>query len=48
MKGLAEAVDPEKDEALGGDKNSDSGVVTEGDSEQSHPKKASSSGEVIN
>lgn len=46
MKGLSEAVDPEKDEILGGDKNSDSGVVTEGDSEQSHPKKTSSSGEA--
>ncbi|XP_030767759.1 ras association domain-containing protein 10-like [Sitophilus oryzae] len=35
LKGLAEAVDPETDH-IGVDKNSDSGVMTEGDSEQSH------------
>ncbi|XP_066140961.1 ras association domain-containing protein 10-like [Euwallacea fornicatus] len=35
LKGLSEAVTPEID-AIGLDKNSDSGVMTEGDSEQSH------------
>ncbi|KAF7268091.1 hypothetical protein GWI33_018752 [Rhynchophorus ferrugineus] len=35
LKGLSEAVDPETDH-IGLDKNSDSGVMTEGDSEQSH------------
>ncbi|KAJ8947698.1 hypothetical protein NQ318_001537 [Aromia moschata] len=36
LKGLSEAVDPEIDDSLGVDKNSDSGVMTEGDSEQSN------------
>nr|CAH7744245.1 unnamed protein product [Callosobruchus chinensis] len=35
LKGLPEAVDPEADSSLAVDKNSDSGVMTEGDSEQS-------------
>lgn len=44
LKGLSEAVDPENDIDQGlTDKHSDSGVVTEGDSEQSNPKKTSSS-----
>lgn len=46
LKGLSEAVDPNLEESPTGDKNSDSGVVTEGDSEQSNPNKASSSVEV--
>lgn len=41
LKGLSEAVDPEHEENPLADKNSDSGVVTEGDSEQSHSKKNS-------
>lgn len=36
LKGLSEAVYPEQDDSLGVDKNSDSGVMTEGDSEQSN------------
>ncbi|CAH1985762.1 unnamed protein product [Acanthoscelides obtectus] len=36
LKGLSDAVDPEADSSLAVDKNSDSGVMTEGDSEQSH------------
>ncbi|KAJ8971597.1 hypothetical protein NQ314_000622, partial [Rhamnusium bicolor] len=36
LKGLSEAVDPENDDGLVVDKNSDSGVMTEGDSEQSN------------
>lgn len=35
LKGLSEAVNPEMD-VITADKNSDSGVMTEGDSEQSH------------
>lgn len=35
LKGLSEAVNPEMD-VITVDKNSDSGVMTEGDSEQSH------------
>lgn len=35
LKGLSEAVDPEQDTFIA-DKNSDSGVMTEGDSEQSN------------
>nr|CAI5832932.1 unnamed protein product [Callosobruchus analis] len=35
LKGLSEAVDPEADSSVAADKNSDSGVMTEGDSEQS-------------
>ncbi|KYB28160.1 hypothetical protein TcasGA2_TC007083 [Tribolium castaneum] len=38
LKGLSEAVDPENDANLCADKNSDSGVMTEGDSEQSNTK----------
>ncbi|CAH1159431.1 unnamed protein product [Phaedon cochleariae] len=40
LKGLPEALDPGQDDGQTVDKNSDSGVVTEGDSEQSntHPK----------
>lgn len=36
LKGLSEAVYPDQDDNLGVDKNSDSGVMTEGDSEQSN------------
>lgn len=39
-------MDPNLEESPTGDKNSDSGVVTEGDSEQSNPNKPSSSVEV--
>lgn len=39
LKGLPDAVDPTTEENPGVDKNSDSGVVTEGDSEQSNPNK---------
>lgn len=44
LKGLSEAVDPINEETPGADKNSDSGVVTEGDSE--HTNKPSCSAEV--
>ncbi|KAF2884610.1 hypothetical protein ILUMI_21560 [Ignelater luminosus] len=43
LKGLSEAVDPALEENPSGDRNSDSGVVTEGDSEQSNHNKPSSS-----
>ncbi|XP_074039318.1 uncharacterized protein isoform X1 [Leptinotarsa decemlineata] len=43
LKGLSEAVDPEQDDTLGADKNSDSGVMTEGDSEQSNNNNPKSS-----
>lgn len=46
LKGLSEAVDPSLEENPSGDRNSDSGVVTEGDSEQSNHNKPSSSVEV--
>lgn len=47
LKGLSEAVDPENDlEQIAGDKNSDSGVVTEGDSEQCNNNKPGCSTEV--
>lgn len=46
LKGLSEAVDPESEEHNVGDKNSDSGVVTES-SEQSNSKKNPSSTEVV-
>ncbi|CAG9765464.1 unnamed protein product [Ceutorhynchus assimilis] len=36
LKGLSEAVNPDLESHIGGDKNSDSGVMTEGDSEQSN------------
>lgn len=36
LKGLPDPMDPEIDNTLATDKNSDSGVMTEGDSEQSH------------
>lgn len=36
LKGLSEAVTPESDHTGTGDKNSDSGVMTEVDSEQSN------------
>lgn len=39
LKGLPDAVDPTTEEIPAVDKNSDSGVVTEGDSEQSNPNK---------
>ncbi|KAB0799302.1 hypothetical protein PPYR_07182 [Photinus pyralis] len=43
LKGLSEAVDPNLEENPNADRHSDSGVVTEGDSEQSnHNKQASS------
>ncbi|XP_044748986.1 ras association domain-containing protein 9-like [Coccinella septempunctata] len=43
LKGLPEAVNPEQEEHAITDKNSDSGVVTEGDSEQSNNVKKSKS-----
>ncbi|KAF5302864.1 hypothetical protein FQA39_LY02044 [Lamprigera yunnana] len=43
LKGLSEAVDPNLDENPSADRHSDSGVVTEGDSEQSNHNKATSS-----
>lgn len=46
MKGLSEAVDPEIGINTCTDKNSDSGVMTEGDSEQSNINKPSRSTEV--
>jgi hypothetical protein len=46
LKGLSEAVDPENEVNLCTDKNSDSGVMTEGDSEQSNTNKPSRSTEV--
>lgn len=47
LKGLSEAVDPENDlEQIIADKNSDSGVVTEGDSEQCNHNKPGCSTEV--
>lgn len=48
LKGLSEAVEPERDENVGIDKNSDSGVVTEGDSEQSNTNNKATRSEVIN
>ncbi|XP_022918915.2 ras association domain-containing protein 10-like [Onthophagus taurus] len=46
LKGLSEAVDPENDfDPSATDKHSDSGVVTEGDSEQSNHKKPINSSE---
>lgn len=42
LKGLSEAIEPETSETPLGDKNSDSGVVTEGDSEQSNNKASNS------
>lgn len=47
LKGLAEAVEPEPDDNLVADKNSDSGVVTEGDSEQSNTNNKAARSEVI-
>lgn len=48
MKSLSEAVEPDA-ETLGVDKNSDSGVMTEGDSEQSNPNnKTTRTAEVHN
>lgn len=41
LKGLPDAVNPEQEEHVITDKNSDSGVVTEGDSEQSNNVKKS-------
>ncbi|RZC34068.1 ras association domain-containing protein 10, partial [Asbolus verrucosus] len=46
LKGLSEAVDPENEINLCTDKNSDSGVMTEGDSEQSNTNKPSRSTET--
>ncbi|XP_050506122.1 ras association domain-containing protein 10-like isoform X2 [Diabrotica virgifera virgifera] len=46
LKGLSEAVDPEQDTFIA-DKNSDSGVMTEGDSEQSNTNKQTRNGETL-
>ncbi|XP_057658591.1 ras association domain-containing protein 10-like isoform X1 [Diorhabda carinulata] len=46
LKGLSEAVDPEQDTFIA-DKNSDSGVMTEGDSEQSNNNKQTRTGEML-
>lgn len=40
LKSLSDAVDPTSEEVSGVDKNSDSGVITEGDSEQSNKQPA--------